>query len=153
MSCARSAGRGGDFVLVDGQAIHDELATTAPDALADLSAQRGAYFGGAGGVVGNVFEAGTDGLVAMRLRRDELARFAPQTRRRLAVLAEVIDRHAVTVAAAAGCGYVVNNRRWLHGRTAFTGQRVMHRVLVDPHPAWRIPAGFMPAAPDSAEIA
>ncbi|UOX88381.1 TauD/TfdA family dioxygenase [Amycolatopsis sp. FBCC-B4732] len=150
MSCARTAGRGGDFVLVDGQAVHDELAATAPDALADLSTRRGAYFGGAAGVVGNVFEVGAGGLVGMRLRRDELARFAPQTRRRLAVLAEVIDRHTITIPAATGCGYVVNNRRWLHGRTAFTGRRVMHRVLVDPHPAWRIPAGFRPNATEIA---
>src|SRR4051812_8096597 len=56
MPCPRPAESGGDCVLVDGRAVHDELATSAPEALADLSARRGAYFGGAAGIVGNVFE-------------------------------------------------------------------------------------------------
>ncbi|MEU8637685.1 TauD/TfdA family dioxygenase [Amycolatopsis sp. NPDC048633] len=146
MTCIRPAVRGGDCVLVDGRAVHDELATSAPEALADLSARRGAYFGGAAGIVGNVFEPGPSGLVGIRLRRDELARFAPQTQRRLAVLARIIERHTVTVPTRAGSGYVVNNHRWLHGRTAFTGARRMHRALIDPRPVWRIPAGFVPVA-------
>ncbi|MGW5715148.1 TauD/TfdA family dioxygenase [Amycolatopsis sp. NPDC003865] len=140
--CMRPAERGGDYVLVDGQAVHGELAAIAPDALADLSAARGAYFGGAAGIVGSVFEPGPGQLVGMRLRRDELARFAPHTQRWLAVLGQVIDRHAVPIPAAAGCGYVVNNRRWLHGRTAFTGHRTVCRVHLDPHPGWLIPGGF-----------
>lgn len=144
MTCVRPAQRGGDCVLVDGRAVHAELATTFPDALADLAARRGAYFGGAAGIVGNVFEPGPGGLVGIRLRRDELARFAPHTQRWLAVLAQVIDRHSITVPATPGGGYVVNNRRWLHGRTAFTGPRRMYRALIDPHEAWRIPAGFTP---------
>jgi hypothetical protein len=119
---------------------------TAPHVLADLSAQRGVYFGGAAGIVGNVFEPGPGGQVAVRLRRDELARFSPQTQRRLAVLAEVIDRHTITLPTRTGSGYVVNNRRWLHGRTAFTGTRTMYRALIKPRPAWRIPAGFAPVA-------
>jgi alpha-ketoglutarate-dependent taurine dioxygenase len=124
MTCARPAESGGDCVLVDGRAVHDELATSAPEALADLSARRGAYFGGAAGIVGNVFEPDPRGVVGIRLRRDE--------------------RHTITVPTRVGSGYVVNNRRWLHGRTAFTGARRMYRALIDPQPAWRIPAGFIP---------
>lgn len=145
MTCVRPADRGGDCVLVDGRAVHAELAATVPDALADLTTQRGAYFGGAAGIVGNVFEPGPGGLVGVRLRRDGLARFAPHTQRWLGVLAQVIDRHSITVPTAPGGAYVVNNRRWLHGRTAFTGPRTMYRALIDPHPAWRIPAGFTTA--------
>lgn len=140
--CVRPPERGGNYVLVDGQAVHAELATIAPDALADLSARRGVYFGGAAGIVGNVFEPGPSGLVGMRLRRDELARFAPHTQRWLSLLGQVIHRHAVSIPTTAGCGYVVNNRRWLHGRTTFTGRRMVYRVHLDPHPGWRIPAGF-----------
>ncbi len=145
MTCGRPAERGGDCVLVDGRAVHDELAMTSPDALADLSAGRGAYFGGAAGFVGNVFESDLHGLVALRLRRDELARFSPQTQRQLPTLSQVIDRLTITIPTKVGSGYVVNNRRWLHGRTAFTGPRTMYRALLEPRPAWRIPAGFTPA--------
>ncbi|WP_284745944.1 TauD/TfdA family dioxygenase [Amycolatopsis sp. RTGN1] len=145
MTCVRPAERGGDCVLVDGHAIHDELATIAPEALADLSARRGAYFGGAAGIVGNVFEPDPGGLVGIRLRRDELARFSPQTQRWLDLLTQIINRHTITLPTRTGCGYVVNNRRWLHGRTAFTGPRTMYRALIEPLPAWRIPAGFAQA--------
>lgn len=144
MTCGRPAERGGDCVLVDGRAVHHELAATSPDALADLSARRGAYFGGSAGIVGNVFESDLPGLVALRLRRDELARFSPQTQRWLPVLSQVIDRNTITIPTKAGGGYVINNRRWLHGRTAFSGPRTMYRALIEPRPAWRIPAGFTP---------
>lgn len=55
--CVRPANQG-DFVVVDGQAVHAEMAAIAPDALADFSTRHGAYFGGAAGIVGNVFEPG-----------------------------------------------------------------------------------------------
>ncbi|MEV7038374.1 TauD/TfdA family dioxygenase [Amycolatopsis sp. NPDC051061] len=144
MTCARPAEHGGDWVLVDGRAVHHQLATTAPEALADLSARRGAYFGGAAGIVGNVFEPDPRGLIGIRLRRDALARFVPQAQRWLPRLAQVIDRHTITIPATTGGGYIVNNRRWLHGRTAFTGPRTVYRALIEPRPAWRIPAGFTP---------
>ncbi|MET9265242.1 TauD/TfdA family dioxygenase [Amycolatopsis sp. NPDC004079] len=145
MACASPAPSGGASVLVDGQAVHADLAATAPEALADLSAPRGAYFGGSAGYVGNVFETGSDGTLGLRLRLDKLARFSPQTQRWLPDLRAAIDRHTITLNLASGAGYAVNNRWWLHGRHGFTGQRVMCRVLVDPRPEWRIPAGFDPA--------
>ncbi|WP_329060593.1 TauD/TfdA family dioxygenase [Amycolatopsis sp. NBC_01480] len=135
-------GRGGQCVVVDGQAVHADLAATAPDALADLSAPRSAYFGGAAGLVGQVFEPYPDGHISLRLRLDKLARFSPRAQRALPVLRAAIDRHLVTFPLDAGAGYVVNNRRWLHGRRSFTGDRVMCRVHVEPRPGWRIPAGF-----------
>ncbi|MEU4254328.1 TauD/TfdA family dioxygenase [Amycolatopsis sp. NPDC026612] len=141
--CVRPAERGGEYILVDGQAVHGELAAIAPDALADFSMRRGAYYGGSAGIVGNVFEPGPGHLVGMRLRRDELARFAPHTQRWLPVLGQVIDRHAVSIPAVTGCGYVINNWRWLHGRVGFTGHRTVCRVHLDPHPGWRIPAAFI----------
>lgn len=145
MACASPAPRGGASVLVDGQAVHADLAATAPEALADLSSPRGAYFGGGAGYVGNVFETGSDGRLGLRLRLDELARFSPQTQRWLPALRAAIDRHSIAFNLPSGAGYVVNNGRWLHGRHGFSGHRVMCRALVDPRPKWRIPAGFDPA--------
>jgi alpha-ketoglutarate-dependent taurine dioxygenase len=141
--CARP-GRGGQCLVVDGQAVHADLAATAPEALADLSAPRSAYFGGAAGFVGQVLEPHPDGYISLRLRLDKLAQFSPRVQRSLPVLREIVDRHVVTISLKAGAGYVVNNRRWLHGRRSFTGDRVMWRVHVEPRPVWRIPAGFSP---------
>lgn len=144
MTCVRAGQQGGECVIVDGQAMYAELAATAPDALVDLSAPRSALFGGSAGLLGAVFEPSTDGLVGVRLRLDDLARFAPQTQRWIPLLRRTIDRCAFSFPLPAGAGYVVNNKRFLHGRCAFAGYRMMYRALVRPRPAWRIPAGFAP---------
>uniref|UniRef100_UPI003F499064 TauD/TfdA family dioxygenase n=1 Tax=Amycolatopsis sp. CA-096443 TaxID=3239919 RepID=UPI003F499064 len=146
MACASPAPRGGDCVLVDGQAVHAFLAAAEPEALADLSGPRGMYFGGPAGIAGNVFEPQPDGTLGVRLRLDGHARFSPRTQRWEDVLRAAVDRHTITLRLPAGAGYAVNNRRWLHGRRPFTGQRLMRRILVEPLAAWRIPAGFDPAA-------
>ncbi|QUQ72541.1 TauD/TfdA family dioxygenase [Kutzneria sp. CA-103260] len=144
MTCVRSSQRGGECVIADGQAVYSELAAVAPDALVDLSAPRSALFGGSAGLLGAVFEPCGDGLVGVRLRLDELARFAPQAQRWIPLLRRTIDRCAFSLPLPAGAGYIVNNRRFLHGRRAFSGHRTMCRALVRPRPAWRIPAGFAP---------
>jgi len=142
MTCVRSGQQGGECVIVDGQAVYTELAVTAPDALVDLSAPRSALFGGSAGLLGAVFEPSASGLVGVRLRLDELARFAPQAQRWIPLLRRTIDRCALSFPLPAGAGYILNNRRFLHGRRAFTGHRMMCRALVRPRPRWRIPAGF-----------
>jgi hypothetical protein len=50
------------------------------------------------------------------------------------------------VALAAGYGYVINNRRWLHGRRAFAGPRLLYCVTANAHQG-TIQAGFR-LAPD-----
>lgn len=144
MTCIRPGRYGGECVIVDGQAVYAELATAAPDALVDLSAPRSALFGGSAGLLGAVFELGADGLVGVRLRLDELARFAPLAQRWIPLLRRTIDHCALSFPLSAGAGYIVNNRRFLHGRRAFAGHRMMCRALVRPLPGWRIPAGFAP---------
>jgi hypothetical protein len=122
----------------------NELLGGFPHALADLSAPRCAFFGGAAGHLGSVFERQPDGPIALRLRTDELARFSPQAQRWLPSLQQIIQRHAITFPLPPGAGYAVNNRWRLHGRRAFTGHRAMRRVLVTPHRGRPTPAGFEP---------
>jgi alpha-ketoglutarate-dependent taurine dioxygenase len=133
---ARAAGSGGACVLVDGKAVHEELGL---EALAALSAPRTALFGGLGGHLGSVLTesrtSAAPSVVArrmLRLRLDELALFTPGTAVWLPLLRTVIDRHAVTVTLADGDGYLLDNHRWLHGRTAYIGDRIMHRLLGTP---------------------
>jgi alpha-ketoglutarate-dependent taurine dioxygenase len=144
MTCRRPATTGGECVAVDGQAVYADLAETEPEALDALSRPRSALFGGAAGHLGAVFERSTDGLVAIRLRFDELAQYAPEITQWLPALRSSIDRHAVELSLDAGHGYILNNRRWLHGRRAFTGQRRMYRINAEPLPHLGIPAGFEP---------
>jgi alpha-ketoglutarate-dependent taurine dioxygenase len=145
MACAQAADQGGECIVVDGAAVYGDLAENEPDALEALSAPRSALFGGAAGYLGSVFAVQPDGRVSVRLRLDELARFSPDVAQWRAALRSTIDRHATTVPLRAGEGYVLDNSRWLHGRRAFTGNRVHYRITADPLPHLAVPTGFRPA--------
>ncbi|QUG99896.1 TauD/TfdA family dioxygenase [Saccharopolyspora erythraea] len=142
MACRQPAATGGECIAIDGQAVHADLAETEPEAVHALSQPRSALFGGAAGHLGAVFERSADALVALRLRLDELAQFAPEVTRWLPALRNSLDRHAMTFTLDTGHGYILNNRRWLHDRRAFTGHRRMYRVNLEPLPRLGIPAGF-----------
>lgn len=142
MACGQPADTGGECVVVDGTAVYADLAENEPEAVQALSTPRSALFGGAAGYLGSVFAPEPNGRVTVRLRLDELARFSPQVVRWLPVLRATIDRHAVTVRLRVRQGYVLDNRRWLHGRRAFSGNRVFYRVIANPLPHLAIPSGF-----------
>ncbi|MGI8313182.1 TauD/TfdA family dioxygenase [Saccharopolyspora hattusasensis] len=144
MACGQPAASGGECIAIDGKAVYADLAETEPEALHALSQPRSAMFGGACGHLGAIFERSADGLVAVRLRFDELAQFAPDVTHWLAALRASIDRHTITFGLESGHGYILNNCRWLHGRHAFTGQRRMHRINAEPLPHLGIPTGFEP---------
>lgn len=142
MACGQPADTGGECVVVDGAAVYTDLAENEPQALQALSTPRSALFGGAAGYLGSVFTPEPNGRVTVRLRLDDLARFSPQVARWLPVLRATIDRHAVTVQLRVTQGYVLDNRRWLHGRRAFSGNRVLYRVTANPLPQLAIASGF-----------
>lgn len=142
MACGQPADTGGECVVVDGAAVYTDLAENEPEAVHALSTPRSALFGGAAGYLGSVFTPEPNGRVTVRLRLDELARFSPQAARWLPLLRATIDRHAVTVQLRLRQGYVLDNRRWLHGRRAFGGNRVLYRVTANPLPQLAIPSGF-----------
>lgn len=141
--CGREPAAGGQSLIADGHAVYDDLAETAPAALAALSAPRSALFGGADGHLGSVFAKGPDGVVTIRFRLDSLARFAPAVVPHIPALRAAIQRHTITLPIRARAGYVLNNRRWLHGRLGFEGPRLMYRVTADPLPG-SVTAGFHP---------
>jgi hypothetical protein len=125
--CGASPSSGGELLLADGRAVYLELAWEAPAALAALATPRSALFGGADGHLGSVFTPHGDAM-AVRLRLDSLVRFSPAVAPHIPTLRAAIDRHTIAVPARAGVGYVLDNRRWLHGRCSYTGGRLMYRV-------------------------
>ncbi|MGY0235604.1 TauD/TfdA family dioxygenase [Longispora urticae] len=142
--CARPGISGGESLIVDGRALHADLATNNPDLLGVLDQAHSAYFGTGPGHLGSVFEHPTPDRLAIRLRLDELARFTPGIDQRLPELREAITRHTKVLPLQAGQGYAIANHRMLHGRRAYTGGRTMYRVLGDLLPEHAIPRGFTP---------
>ncbi|WP_309112798.1 TauD/TfdA family dioxygenase [Saccharothrix sp.] len=60
----------------------------------------------------------------------------------LVTLRAAIDQHVTDLDLSAGQGYILDNHRWLHGRRAFTGHRVVHRVNANPLPHLGIRTGI-----------
>lgn len=141
MSCGQPASSGGECVLVDGKAVYNDLAESSPEALKALSTPRSVLFGGATGHLGSIFTRISD-RIAIRLRLDELAQISPAVARWLPFLRATIDRHANSFRLNAGQGYILDNCRWLHGRLAFSGRRMMYRVNGNPLPHLGIAPGF-----------
>lgn len=154
-ACARPAGSGGTCLLVDGQAVHEDLARAAPEALPALLRPGSALFGGAAGHLGSVLvdlthppgtagPAGSSrmGRRALRLRLDELVMFSTQAAAWLPVLRATIDRHTPALDLAAQQGYLLDNHRWLHGRTAYTGARILYRLHGAPLPELSLRPGI-----------
>lgn len=145
LACLRPAQTGGRSHLVDGRDLYDEIARTEPAMLAALSQPRSAYFGGGSGHLGAVFEQTTEGRIAVRLRLDELARFAPMLTPSIDRLRALVHQHTIPIDLREGHGYILLNDRWLHGRTRFNGNRMMLRIIGDPLPTYALPSGFRPA--------
>ena len=144
--CVRGAASGGECRLVDGARLHHELALRDPELLDALRTPRSVLFGGAAGHLGSVFTE-QDGRTVVRFRLDDLARFSPQITRRLAQLRATLHDLETPVLLKPGHGYLLCNTRWLHGRAAFAGERLMYRLLGDPLPTVEIPEGFAPRWP------
>ncbi|WP_255342381.1 TauD/TfdA family dioxygenase [Nocardiopsis sp. CNT312] len=148
LMCLTPADHGGRTLLTDGRAVAEDLAHTEPETWRVLSSPRTAYFGGSTGHAGTIFEpTGTDQWT-IRLRLDELVRFAPRAIPHLAILRKVIDRHVTSLRLDSGQGFVLDNTRWLHGRHAFQGPRVMLRALGEPRPSLPLDRGFRVHLPD-----
>jgi Taurine catabolism dioxygenase TauD, TfdA family len=146
LACFQRPRSGGEVMLVDGEGLYHQIAASDPTMLDVLRGPRSAYFGGASGYLGSVFEEGLAGRMTVRLRFYDLARFSPAVSLYMGKLRELVRHRAVTLDLAVGEGYVVLNDRWLHGRSRFTGDRVMLRLLGDPLPEHQIAPGFEPVS-------
>ena len=145
LACAVPAERGGESLMVDADRLYRALAAEDEDALRTLSRPRSALFGGAGGHLGAIFERDAAGRVSVRLRLDELSRFSPDVARVIPRLITLAEEYMLALPLRAGQGYLLNNTRWLHGRTRFSGTRTVLRMLGNPLPDLAICRGFAPS--------
>ena len=70
-----------------------------------------------------------------RLRFDDAVQISATLIDNLPKLRSILYKNAFVAELQAGQCYAVDNHRFLHGRTSFTGSRELLRVLAYPHPA------------------
>jgi len=129
--CNQPAESGGESMLLDGKKLYEELAKTNPVLLEELKLPGSAVFGSAQNQhKGSILEI-ADGLKTLRFRYDELGIYSPTVTQNIPELLAIMDGLQVKFSVKKGQGYIVNNRRSLHGRTPFVGNREMFRVLVN----------------------
>ncbi|MGW0708158.1 TauD/TfdA family dioxygenase [Streptomyces sp. NPDC002643] len=140
--CLQPASAGGETLLADGRDVHARLVDENREAAVALCQPRTAYFGAGSGHATQVFTVQADGRLSIRLRQDCLARWSPIVRPYLPDLRSAIatSQHRLLLHAGQGC--LLDNHRWLHARTRFTGNRQLLRSLGDPH--FALPSGFAP---------
>ncbi|MFI0409068.1 TauD/TfdA family dioxygenase [Actinomadura sp. 3N508] len=152
LACAREAQTGGDCRLTDGRQMYADLVERQREAADVLAEPRTAFFGAGDGAGGGhttqVFTRHPDGRVSIRLRLDGLARFSPMVQPYLKHLHAAAIGRQISLHLRAGQAYLLDNSRWLHARTAFTGDRLCWRALGDPK--FPLPLGFRPAQRSSA---
>jgi hypothetical protein len=132
LACQRPADQGGECLLADGRAVHADLSTSWHEAAVMLSRPRTAFFGAGDGHCTQVFTVHPGGRVTLSLRQDGLARWSPLASPYLPYLGKAITRHQFRLPLAPGQGYLLDNHRWLHARTQFTGDRCYLRALGEP---------------------
>jgi alpha-ketoglutarate-dependent taurine dioxygenase len=147
--CERPAAEGGVSLFVDGKQLYQVLVNDYPQVLETLSTPNSALFAGAEPpVYASIFSTGADGSICVRFRYDGLGYYAAPVCSVLPIFLELLERHTLAFPLQKQQGYILQNGRWLHGRTAFRGEREMYRVLVriDPatSPVSSVHLGFQP---------
>ena len=123
---------GGESLLVDGRRVIEKVKETDTFLYQMISDPRHSSFRDEDGIFQPrpLFEE-TSSL--LRFRFDNGIRLSNQLADRFSLLRQIIYDHAYAVALSPGQSYMVDNHRFLHGRTSFKGARELLRVLAYPH--------------------
>lgn len=137
MSLLKSASEtGGESLLVDGHRVLKAIREQDQHLYRLITSPKYASFRADDGtfVPRPVFDE-SEGL--LRFRFDDGIQLSASMVSALPKLQDTIFQNAFAVALKAGQGYIVDNHRFLHGRTLFSGSRELLRVLVHPQPERR----------------
>lgn len=138
--CAQPADEGGTSLLIDGKRLHQVLTREYPQMLRILTTPNSAIFAGAEiPLLSSVFSMPEHGTVCIRFRYDNMGYYTSPVSKILPTFLELLNQYKIAFSLHKHQGYIVHNKRWLHGRTAFCGRREMYRVLIRTDPA--IPIG------------
>jgi alpha-ketoglutarate-dependent taurine dioxygenase len=129
--CKSQSGEGGESTLVDMKSVISEIANDSDFENHPIFEKNSVIFDdGRSCHKGSIIERIEDGSFYLRYRNDEFGYFNSKILHHLKRIEEVISNHRVLFKLKNNQGYIINNGRFLHGRTEFKGEREMWRLLV-----------------------
>jgi hypothetical protein len=137
--CEKRADFGGESLFVDGRELLKELQQNEDGLLPILARPDAAMFWSESGYIPMpIIAQDRWGRFAFRFRLDGLSHFSDDLAYRLPELIKLVHRHTLTIPFRDGQGFILNNGRWLHGRSSFRGYRRVLRILVVVDPASQV---------------
>jgi alpha-ketoglutarate-dependent taurine dioxygenase len=129
--CKRASDAGGEAVAYRGRDVVRYLEENDPAALAAVTSSQAAIFRtGQYEHVGAIICIQDGEVVSVRLRFDRLIHFSWDVARSLPAFLVALESVAIRFALQPGQGYILDNLTWFHGRTSYTGDREMSRIMI-----------------------
>lgn len=123
-----NASNDGKCLLVDGYLIAKQLHEKFPDTLEKLRKPNSAIFSdGTVAHTGSIIDCDNNHFT-IRFRFDQYGFFNSELIKHLDIFKRCVEENMVTFKLQRHEAYIINNRRWLHGREAFSGNRTMCRI-------------------------
>jgi alpha-ketoglutarate-dependent taurine dioxygenase len=127
-----NTGDGGDALYVDGNELYEKLRIEHRDVWNWATSQHAVQFNdGKSSYLGSIFEIMPNGQLRLRFRADDFG-FFPNTRQpELQIFLKCIHSLEYVFRPKNGDVVIMDNWRWLHGRTTYRGEREVWRILIE----------------------
>jgi hypothetical protein len=111
--------------------LFDEVSAQIPAAIEALTRPRSVVFKSENGLIeGSIFFLCGDNF-SVRFRFDRMVYLSPDVASVMPRFLEIIKQFTIMKRLGSDEGYLLDNHRWLHGRTHFSGTRSAYRLLLD----------------------
>lgn len=122
---------GGASIFADGQQIFEEISAHFPEAIEILSRPKSVVFKSESGLIeGSIFQICGDEFF-MRFRFDRMVYLSPDVAEVMPIFLETLRKCLVKIRLNSNEGYLIDNHKWLHGRTHYSGFRSAYRLLIN----------------------
>ncbi|MCW5256426.1 TauD/TfdA family dioxygenase [Verminephrobacter aporrectodeae] len=125
---------GGASTFVDGHRLIEEMSAHEPEAVQVLTRPKSVVFKSEEGLKESSVISLEGDEFLMRFRFDRMVYLSPDVAAVMPKFNALVRQLTMMINLTSGDGYLVNNHRWLHGRTHFAGARSAYRLLMKrPH--------------------
>lgn len=136
---------GGIPVLVDCKSLAKDFSKNDPKSFNNLMIPGTTTFNdGIKSYKGAIFEKSIEKYITVRFRHDSCVFFNGEILDSVLCFMKYIEKHSIFLKLSHDEGYIIQNNRWLHGRTSFNTNRLVCRIHINSdYQKCHIPPGFL----------